>query len=91
MKVFDFIASVVQHISEKNFKMVRYYGLCFRKGVIGVRKICLQSSLKQRVLFSEVENEVFRCPCCFEKMIFVAYFREPPDDLALRVRDGRFF
>ena len=50
-----------------------------------------QSSLKREVLFSKVENEVFRCPYCFGKMIFVAYFKDPPDDLVLRVKDGRFF
>jgi hypothetical protein len=91
LKVFDFVASVVQHIPDKNFKMVRYYGLYSRKGVSKVRKICLQSSLKQKILFGEIEKEVFRCPYCSEKMIFVAYFREPPDDLVLRVEDGRFF
>jgi hypothetical protein len=89
MKVFDFIASVVQHIPNKNFKMIRYYGLYSRKGVKKVCEICLQSSLKEEVLFAE--NEVFWCPCCFEKMIFVAYFKNPPDDLVLRVKDGRFF
>ena len=91
LRVFDFIASVVQHIPEKNFKMIRYYGLYSRKGVCRVKKLCLQSSLKQKILFSEAESEVFRCSKCFEKMVFVAYFREPPDDLVERVKDGRFF
>ena len=71
--------------------MIRYYGLYSRKGVKRVGKICIQSSLKQNILFSEAENEVFRYSCCFSKMVFVAYLREPPDDLALRVKDGRFF
>ena len=91
LKVFDFIASVVQHIPDKNFKMVRYYGLYSRKGTRKVGKICLQSSLKQNILFSEAEREVFRCPHCLEKMVFVAYFKEPPDSLREMVKDGRFF
>lgn len=91
MEVFDFIASVVQHIPNKNFKMIRYYGLYSRKGVLKVSKICVQSSLKQEILFSEVENEVFRCDRCGEKMVFVAYFKDPPDNLREMVSDGRFF
>lgn len=91
LKVFDFMASVVQHIPEKNFKMIRYYGLYSRKGVVRVRKLCLESSLKQKILDFGEENEVFRCSKCFEKMVFVAYFREPPDNLAEMVKDGRFF
>lgn len=88
--VFDFMASLLQHIPEKNFKMIRYYGLYSRKGVKKVRKICLESSLKQKVLDFREENEVFCCSSCGEKMVFVAYFREPPDGLREMVSDGRF-
>ena len=81
MKVFDFINSIVQHIPEKNFKTIRYYGLYSRKGKGKVKKICLQSSLRQQVLFESTINECWRCETCGERMIFVSYFDKPPDNL----------
>jgi len=90
MKIFDFISAIVQHIPNKNFKMIRYYGLYSRKGKKKVRIICKQSSLRQQVLFKSTEKEVFCCPCCGEKMKFVAYFKKPPDNIEKMVLAGSF-
>lgn len=91
MKVFDFISAIIQHIPEKNFKMIRYYGLYSRKTKKKVKIICKQSSLKQQVLFESIKKEIFCCPCCGEKMKFVGYFKKPPDNLLELIRDGKFY
>lgn len=90
MKVYEFISAVIQHIPDKNFKMIRYYGLYSRKGKKKVKIICKQSSLRQQVLFESTEKDVFYCPCCYEKMKFVTYFKKPPDDLIKKVLAGKF-
>ena len=90
MKVFDFISAVIQHIPDKHFKMVRYYGLYSRKIKKKVGIICIQSSLRQQILFESKEKEVFCCPYCNEKMKFVSYFKNPPDNLEKMVLAGSF-
>jgi len=90
MGVDDFINSVIQHIPDRNFKVIRYYGLYSRKGKKKVRIICKESSLRQQVLFESTVKEIFYCSCCGEKMKFVAYFKKPPDNLVRKILAGSF-
>ena len=79
MRVEQFIAAIIQHIPEKNMRLIRYYGAHARNQVSIMRK-----KLKQSVIveFSEGKREekfVIYCPDCFEKMDFVRYCVKPPD------------
>lgn len=81
MSVFDFIFAVIQHIPEKNFKLIRYYGLYSRRTKKRVLKIVNKSFIKLGKLEVIDEKSIFHCPKCSEVMKFVGYFREPPDGM----------
>jgi len=87
MSVMEFISAIIQHIPDKNFKMIRYYGLYSRKGKKKVKIVCKQSSLKQFIWVSEVKKEVFDCPYCNARLKFVAYLKKPPDNLLKMIRE----
>jgi hypothetical protein len=72
MLVHDFISAIIQHIPEKNQKLVRYYGAYSRK-----KKKSIKSSVIKT--FNEYKRDY--CPKCHEKMEFVAYSSgdKPPD------------
>jgi len=84
MSVEEFISAVIQHIPEKNFKMIRYYDFYSRKGKERFKIVCKQSSLKQEMLFNLTVKEVYRCSSCGNKMKFIGYFPKPPDDFEKR-------
>src|SRR3989344_5314975 len=44
MKIFDFISAIIQHIPEKHFRLVRYYGACARRKT-GIVKSFIQQSI----------------------------------------------
>ena len=69
MLVHDFISAVIQHIPEKNQKLVRYYGYYSRR-----KKRKIKSSI---TIPNLTEKRVF-CPNCHQKMEFVVYSRKPP-------------
>ena len=72
MLVHDFISAIIQHIPEKNQKLVRYYGAYSRK-----KKDSIKSSIPTRFNESKIDY----CPKCYKKMEFVFYSRKdvPPD------------
>ena len=78
MLAHNFISAVIQHVPEKNQKLVRYYGSYSRR-----KKKAVKSSIK--MTFSD--DKVDYCPRCHEKMEFVAYSRgnKPPDENKLFV------
>ncbi len=90
MSVMKFVGAVMQHVPDKNFKMVRYYGLYSRKKKKNVKAFCKQSSLKQLVLGSEPKKEFLCCPSCGGELKFVAYVKKPPNNLIKMVLEGRF-
>lgn len=81
--VFEFIEAIIQHIPDKNFKLIRYYGVYSRKSVGRVKKIVAKSGLKVGKMGIVEEKSIFHCPKCSEVMKFVGYFREPPDGLVV--------
>jgi len=83
LSVFDFMFAVIQHIPEKNFKLIRYYGLYSRRCVKRVGKIVCKSSSKREKLEVLDEKSIFHCPKCSEVMKFVGYFKEPPDGMVV--------
>lgn len=74
MKVFDFISAIIQHIPEKNFRLVRYYGIYSRNNNNRFSKIKEHSVIESKIK----EKWVVYCPDCGEKMKFKEYLREIP-------------
>ena len=68
MKVFDFISAIIQHIPDKNFRLVRYYGACARRKSGIIKSFPIQNDNKRHSL----------CPKCNNEMEFVMYCKKPP-------------
>ena len=78
MLVNDFISALISHIPEKNFKMVRYYGIYSRKKIRRTKERFKQLSLCNNLLLKSTKNNAVYCPCCSGEMEFVAYLKKPP-------------
>ena len=78
MLVHDFISAIIQHIPEKNQKLVRYYGAYSRKK---------KKSIKSSITMTFSKNKKDYCPKCHERMEFIAYSHKdkPPDKNKLSV------
>ena len=76
MLVHDFISAIIQHIPEKNQKLVRYYGAYSRR-----KKKFLKSGIIKLISPISSEGRVCYCPKCYGRMEFVFYSRKdvPPD------------
>jgi hypothetical protein len=78
MSVFDFISAIIQHIPEKNFRMVRYYGVYSRNNIKRFIKIERQSVIEEYVMGKSRQKRVVYCPKCCEEMEILFYVRKPP-------------
>lgn len=76
MLVHDFISAIIQHVPEKNQKLVRYYGAYSRR-----KKKAIKSSITKLISIKSSEGRVCYCHKCYERMEFVFYSRKdvPPD------------
>jgi len=76
MLAHDFISAIIQHVPEKNQKLVRYYGAYSRR-----KKKCIKSSITKLIPVKSSEGRVCYCSTCHERMEFVFYSRKdvPPD------------
>ena len=76
MLAHDFISAVIQHIPEKNQKLIRYYGIYSRR-----KKKSLKSSITKLISVKKSDGRVCYCPKCYEMMELVLYSRKdvPPD------------
>ena len=76
MLVDDFIYAIIQHVPEKNQKLVRYYGAYSRR-----KMKCIKSSITKLISTKSSEGRVCYCPKCYERMEFVFYSKKdvPPD------------
>ena len=84
MPVDDFILAIIQHVPEKNFKMIRYYGAYSRnqeKAFAHYRK----SSIQQTILGDFSSKKEVLCPKCNSPMEFVWYCKgkPPPEEKTL--------
>ena len=79
MRVEQFIAAIIQHVPEKNMRLIRYYGAHARNQVGIMRKKLVQSVIEDVRGEKKGEKFVVYCPRCFEKMDFVRYCVKPPD------------
>lgn len=73
----EFITSLIQHIPESYFKMVRYYGAYSRRSKTYF-KVKMQSAIKQLTLYKFGLIKPILCPYCHNEMEFVWYCRKPP-------------
>jgi hypothetical protein len=73
MLVKDFISAIIQHIPEKNQKLVRYYGVYSRR-----KKSSIQSTITSLFPLKCSERGVAYCPICHERMEFMHYAKKPP-------------
>ena len=77
MGVFQFIEALIQHIPDRQFKMIRYYGAYARKWKSQFR-FYLQESITQSKLSDFPKKSGVRCPVCNNFMEFVMYWKKGP-------------
>ena len=77
MDVFEFIESLIQHIPDRQFKMIRYYGAYARRWKSRFN-VYVQESITQSKLGDFPKNRDICCPVCGEKMEFVMYRKTGP-------------
>ena len=73
MLVDDFLSAIIQHVPEKNQKLVRYYGAYSRR-----KNKFIKSSITKLISMKSCEGRVCYCPKCYERMEFVLYAKKPP-------------
>jgi hypothetical protein len=82
MEVRGFIKALIQHIPDRNFKMIRYYGAYSRKTKKNYSGY-LQRSITQTTFDNFIKNPnkwAPICPKCGSKMIFDRYEKGPPKE-----------
>lgn len=80
MEVREFIKALIQHIPDRNFKMIRYYGAYSRRTKRRYSGY-LQRSLRQATFedfVTKANKWAPKCPNCGRKMTFVCYEKGPP-------------
>ena len=80
MEVREFIKALIQHIPDRNFKMIRYYGAYSHRTK---RRYAgyLQRSIRLAIFedfITKVNKWAPKCPNCGRKMTFVCYEKGPP-------------
>ena len=71
----DFISAIIQHIPDKNFRLIRYYGAYARRK----KNIIKQSITRQKILIDFDNKRQFHCSKCNEIMEIVMFCDKPPD------------
>jgi hypothetical protein len=74
MLTYDFISAIIQHIPDKNFRLVRYYGAYSRRRA-GVIK---QSIISDKILSVFNRKREIYCSKCGERMEIVLFSDKPP-------------
>jgi len=78
MLVHDFISAIIQHIPEKNERLVRYYGCYSRKKIRKTNNDVQQSIIKDGLLRENRRKRVVLCPICFQEAKLMLYCKKPP-------------
>ncbi|MDI6855330.1 MAG: transposase, partial [Candidatus Thermoplasmatota archaeon] len=82
MSVDEFIKAIIQHIPERQFRLIRYYGAYNRRDKRIFKKALQQSTIAQTKLFDFDKIWRFRCPKCGSKMEVIWYMSgHPPPDI----------
>jgi len=78
MSVHGFMYSILQHIPDKNFRLVRCYGVYARRKKQVIKRFIQQSIIMQKNVEDIGSKREFYCPKCGDKMEIVLYSRKPP-------------
>lgn len=80
MAVSDFIRAIIQHIPDRQFKVIRHYGAYWRKMKARFKAFLYRCSLRQSKLeeFKPLGRDI--CPVCGNKMYFVQYRKKGPPE-----------
>lgn len=76
MLVYDFILAIIQHVPEKNQKLIRCYGAYSRRKIIKITEV--QSSITISISVKIINKRIAYCSFCKERMEFVGYVKKPP-------------
>ena len=71
----EFISAIIQHIPDRNFRLIRYYGVYSRRKT----KVIKQSIITQKILMDFDNKRRFHCSKCNEIMEIVVFCDKPPD------------
>lgn len=80
MSVDEFILSIIQHIPESQFKMIRYYGAYCRKWKRRYSHYLKQGSITQSILEQFESKKELCCPKCGSKLKFDFKLDRPPPE-----------
>jgi hypothetical protein len=83
MPVFEFIKAIIQHIPDKNFKMIRYYGAYCRKLKRKYSFYFVQESITCAENYNSNNKRTRTCPVCGSQMEFVIYWKKGPPNNAI--------
>jgi hypothetical protein len=78
LSVMDFISSLIQHIPDRQFKMIRHYGIYSRRLKKKYRIFCSQQSIRQTKLVKIPRERRIICPRCGQLMDFIAFLKPGP-------------
>lgn len=78
LDVEEFIRRIIQHIPEKHFKMIRYYGAYCRKWKRKYSRYLLLGSITQSKITTFPRKRCYRCPNCGTKLEFDFKWGKPP-------------
>lgn len=104
LPVMDFMKRLCQHIPEKHFKMIRYYGIYARhrvedkdfiKAIPSEKRNYYRSLLKWRyAILNAFDVDPLKCPRCHGEMIFIElrykHQRISLEDLYYELMDGQW-
>ena len=84
MQIDEFISAIIQHIPEKQFKTIRYYGAYCRNQKKKYKSF-FKSSIQQTKISSFSSLRQVLCPKCSKPMVFIWYTKKkpPPEMLTL--------
>jgi hypothetical protein len=78
MSIDEFIHAIIQHVPERQFKMIRYYGAYCRKWKSRYKRYLSHSSIRQCKIDEICDKSWPRCPNCGSRMQFVMFFKKDP-------------
>jgi len=78
MSVDEFISALIQHVPERQFKMIRYYGAYSRKWKSRYKRYVSHSSIRQHKLAELEARKWPSCPHCGKQMEFVMFLKKDP-------------
>jgi hypothetical protein len=78
MDIDDFIHAIIQHVPERQFKMIRYYGAYCRKWKSRYNRYLSHSSIRGCKIDEIGDKAWQKCPNCGSRMVFVKFFKKDP-------------